>query len=51
MWRNVFTGVETDTSSGGTNITEATPLDTFPLYKRHQTFAYPPAEPLSVVSL
>lgn len=36
VWANVFTGVETDTSDGGKNITEATPLDTFPLYKRHR---------------
>ena len=36
VWRNFFTGVATDTSNGGKNITEATPLDTFPLYKRHE---------------
>ena len=35
VWRNVFTGVETNTSAGGKRISEATPLDTFPLYKRH----------------
>lgn len=34
VWRNVFTGIETDTSAGGKHITEATPLDTFPLYER-----------------
>jgi len=34
VWVNVFTGCETDTSTGGKNITEATPLATFPLYKR-----------------
>ena len=45
VWRNVFTGVEIDTSAGGKNITEATPLDTFPLYKKHVTLAYPPAPP------
>ena len=38
-WKNVFTAVETDTSAGGKNITEPTPLDTFPLYKRHSTFS------------
>ena len=32
----MFTGCETDTSTGGKNITEATPLATFPLYKRQQ---------------
>ena len=37
VWKNVFTAVETDTSTGGKTITEVTPLDTFPLYKRHQT--------------
>ena len=41
VWKNVYTGVETDTSRGGKNITEATPLATFPLYKRHTTWAYP----------
>ena len=40
-WKNVFTGVETDTAGVGKNITEATPLDTFPLYRRHEKFAYP----------
>jgi alpha-D-xyloside xylohydrolase len=35
VWKHVFTSVETDTSGGGVNITEATPLDTFPLYRRH----------------
>lgn len=35
VWRNVFTGVETNTSAGGKRISEATPLDIFPLYKRH----------------
>ena len=34
FWQNVFTGVETQTWTGGTNVTEATPLGTFPLYKR-----------------
>ena len=35
MWENVFTGVQTDTSAGGRNITERTTvLDTFPLYRR-----------------
>ena len=38
VWKNFFTAVETDTSAGGTIITEATPLDSFPLYKRHQTW-------------
>ena len=33
-WKNVFTGVETETAGGGKTITEATPLDSFPLYKR-----------------
>ena len=41
VWKNVFTSVETDTSSGGKEITEATPLDTFPLYKRHTPLPYP----------
>eukprot|EP00656_Telonema_subtile_P020294 TRINITY_DN21431_c0_g1_i2.p1 TRINITY_DN21431_c0_g1~~TRINITY_DN21431_c0_g1_i2.p1 ORF type:complete len:484 (+),score=73.94 TRINITY_DN21431_c0_g1_i2:115-1566(+) len=41
VWTHVFTGEETDTSSGAKNISEATPLDTFPLYKRHQKFDYP----------
>jgi alpha-D-xyloside xylohydrolase len=41
VWKNVFTAVETDTSGGGKNITEATPLDTFPLYKRSTAVAYP----------
>lgn len=36
VWRNVFTGVVTDTSAGGKHITEATPLETFPLYERVQ---------------
>jgi len=45
VWKNVFTGVETDTSAGGVNITEATPLDTFPLYKRHVKFVYPTPPP------
>ena len=40
-WLNVFTGVQTDTSFGGKHINESTPLDTFPLYKRHETFVYP----------
>ena len=39
VWVNVFTGVETDTSKGGVNITEVTPnsgagFATFPLYRR-----------------
>ena len=38
-WKNVFTGVVTNTSAGAVNITEATPLQgegfgTFPLYYR-----------------
>ena len=34
-WKNVFTGVETETADGGkTMATEKTPLDSFPLYKR-----------------
>eukprot|EP00729_Bicosta_minor_P029358 gene29358-29518_t len=37
VWKNVFTAVETDTSGGGKIIVEVTPLDTFPLYKRHRT--------------
>jgi alpha-D-xyloside xylohydrolase len=41
VWKNVFTNVETDTSRGGTTISEDTPLDTFPLYKRHQHVVYP----------
>ena len=45
VWVNVFTGVETDTSAGGKNITELTPIDTFPLYKRHQKTLYPPRPP------
>ena len=41
VWKNVFTGAETDTSGGGKNISEATvKLDEFPLYKRHETFHY-----------
>ena len=39
VWTNVFTGVITDTSAGGKNISEATPLDSFPLYKRHTNAA------------
>ena len=35
VWKNVFTGVETATVGGGKNVTEQTPLDTFPLYKRY----------------
>ena len=42
VWQNVFTGVETETWSGGKNVSEATPLDTFPLYKRLEKFSYPP---------
>lgn len=34
VWQNVFTGAVTDTSTGGKNVTEPTPLDIFPLYKR-----------------
>ncbi len=39
VWVNVFTAVETNTSTGGINITELTPrtgdgFGTFPLYKR-----------------
>ena len=45
VWTNVFTGVETDTSAGGKNITERTPLDTFPLYKRAVKFVYPTPPP------
>jgi hypothetical protein len=45
VWRNVFTDVETDTSAGGMNITEGTPLDTFPLYRRHVTWRYPTPAP------
>jgi hypothetical protein len=45
VWKNVFTGAETDTSAGGKNISEATPLDTFPLYKRHQKTPTPPPPP------
>jgi hypothetical protein len=46
-WHNVFTGVETDTSAGGRNITEQTPLSgdgfgTFPLYHRRPQYTYPP---------
>ena len=41
VWKNVFTGVETDTSDGGKSINEATEkLDEFPLYKRHTAFHY-----------
>jgi hypothetical protein len=45
VWTNVFTGIETDTSAGGKNITELTPLDTFPLYKRTAKFVYPTPPP------
>ena len=41
VWLNYFTGVTTDTSNGGKNITELTPLDTFPLYKRYTPFNFP----------
>eukprot|EP00037_Helgoeca_nana_P024508 m.260952 g.260952 ORF g.260952 m.260952 type:complete len:715 (-) comp26656_c0_seq3:208-2352(-) len=41
VWLNYFTGIATATFGGGKNITEATPLDTFPLYKRHTPFTYP----------
>lgn len=46
VWENVFTRVDTDTSDGGRNITEATPLSgdgfgTLPLYRRKVKFAYP----------
>eukprot|EP00041_Stephanoeca_diplocostata_P039525 m.1633977 g.1633977 ORF g.1633977 m.1633977 type:complete len:148 (-) comp25412_c0_seq5:27-470(-) len=45
-WQNVFTEVVTDTSHGGVNITEATPLSgdgfgTFPLYKISRGIPYP----------
>ena len=33
-WVNVFTGVTTNTQSGSQNISEPTPLETFPLYRR-----------------
>jgi len=45
VWRNVFTAVETDTSAGGKNITEATPLNSFPLYRRTSLPPPPPMPP------
>ena len=39
VWTNVFTGRQTDTSMGGKNISEPTPLDTFPLYRREAVAA------------
>ena len=44
VWKNVFTAVETDTSSRGKKVVEATPLDTFPLYKRHTPVTNPRRE-------
>ena len=41
VWKNVFTGAIIDTSHEGKNITEPTPLDTFPLYVRHKVWSYP----------
>jgi alpha-D-xyloside xylohydrolase len=42
VWANVFTGVVHDTTAGGLNITESTPLSgpkfaTFPLYHRQSS--------------
>lgn len=42
VWQNFFTNAEHNTSHGGVNITEETPLDTFPLYYRLQKTVYPP---------
>lgn len=43
VWRNIFTGIITDTAAGGRNISEPTPLTgdglgTFPLYQRTQLY-------------
>jgi hypothetical protein len=52
VWRNVFTTVDVNTTLGGVNITEATPLTgdgfgTFPLYFRTTLTPYPgPPPPL-----
>mmetsp|Transcript_1240 Transcript_1240/g.4154 ORF Transcript_1240/g.4154 Transcript_1240/m.4154 type:complete len:471 (+) Transcript_1240:92-1504(+) len=50
MWQNVFTKVVTNTTAGGANITENTPLSgddfgTFPLYRRIVAAPYPPPPP------
>ena len=42
VWQNYFTLVETNTSHGGVNITEETPLATFPLYYKLKKARYPP---------
>lgn len=42
VWQNFFTDVEHNTSHGGINITEETPLNTFPLYYRLKKVVFPP---------
>ena len=55
VWRNFFTMVETNTTAGGRNVTEATPLagdgfGTFPLYKMVKAFSFLPDPALPVCS-
>jgi hypothetical protein len=50
VWRNVFTSVEHNTTGGGLNVTELTPLTgddfgTFPLYYRVTPSPYPAPPP------
>lgn len=45
VWVNVFTGIQTNTTAGPLNISEATPLDTFPLYRRSKVTPQPPPPP------
>ena len=45
LWQNYFTGETVNTTASSANISVPTPLDTFPLFRKHKAVCYPPALP------
>eukprot|EP01043_Picozoa_sp_COSAG02_P015409 COSAG02_NODE_657_length_18797_cov_34.071238_13_plen_342_part_00 len=45
VWQDYFDGTIINTTAKSANISVLTPLDTFPLYRRHKAVCYPPALP------
>jgi hypothetical protein len=45
VWQDYFSGTIINTTATSVNISVLTPLDTFPLYRRHKAVCYPPASP------
>lgn len=45
VWQDYFNGTIINTTQGSANVSVLTPLDTFPLYRRHKAICYPPALP------